>query len=228
MDTLPLLKQHFGYEHFRPLQEEIILHVLARKDALVLMPTGGGKSLCYQLPALAFEGITVVISPLIALMKDQVDALSSNGISAAYINSSLTPVQITNTLQEAREGRIKILYIAPERLAVFGFLDFLARMPINLIAIDEAHCISEWGHDFRPDYRNLKTLRRSFPSIPIIALTATATERVRADIWRNSSSFLLACLFQALTAPILPTQYIQKQIPLTHSCAYSRNTPTNR
>lgn len=182
MNPLPLLKQHFGYENFRPLQEEIISHVLAKKDALILMPTGGGKSLCYQLPALIMEGMSVVVSPLIALMKDQVDALSSNGISAAFINSSLAPDEIKNIVQNVRMGRIKILYVAPERLAVPGFLDFLLQTPISLIAIDEAHCISEWGHDFRPDYRNLRTLRVRFPSVPIIALTATATERVRTDI----------------------------------------------
>lgn len=182
MNPLTLLKQHFGYENFRPLQEEIISHALAKKDALILMPTGGGKSLCYQLPALIMEGMSVVVSPLIALMKDQVDALSSNGISAAFINSSLAPDEIRNIVQNVRMGRIKILYVAPERLAVPGFLDFLLQTPISLIAIDEAHCISEWGHDFRPDYRNLRTLRVRFPSVPIIALTATATERVRTDI----------------------------------------------
>ncbi|MDP3778661.1 MAG: DNA helicase RecQ [bacterium] len=182
MDPLPLLKQYFGYENFRPRQEEIILHTLAGKDALVLMPTGGGKSLCYQLPALALSGLTVVISPLIALMKDQVDALSSNGIPAAFINSSLKANDTSRIIGEIKNGRIKILYVAPERLATPGFLDFLTSIPLSLIAIDEAHCISEWGHDFRPDYRNLRRLRTHFPAIPIIALTATATERVREDI----------------------------------------------
>ena len=182
MDPLPLLKQYFGYENFRPRQEEIILHTITGKDSLVLMPTGGGKSLCYQLPALALSGMTVVISPLIALMKDQVDALSSNGIPAAFLNSSLKTEETSRVITDIKAGRTKILYIAPERLATPGFLDFLTSIPLSLIAIDEAHCISEWGHDFRPDYRNLRKLRTHFPAIPIIALTATATERVRKDI----------------------------------------------
>ena len=177
-----VLKKSFGYESFRPLQEEIIGHVLDRKDSLVLMSTGGGKSLCYQLPALIFGGVTVVVSPLIALMKDQVDALRSNGIAAAYINSTLTASEIARVRAEAQGGTLNILYLAPERLAQPGFLRFLQNLQVNLIAIDEAHCISEWGHEFRPDYRNLKVLRQQFPRVPVIALTATATERVRDDI----------------------------------------------
>src|SRR3989338_4090990 len=176
------LKKHFGYEEFRPLQKEIIERVLLGKDSLVLMPTGGGKSLCFQLPAIMMEGIAIVISPLISLMKDQVDALHTNGITADLINSTLSPVEIVSIMDKAKTGKLKILYIAPERLAVPGFEDFLHTLKISLIAIDEAHCISEWGHDFRPDYRNLKLLRKKFPIIPIIALTATATEKVREDI----------------------------------------------
>lgn len=176
------LKTHFGYDEFRPLQEEIIQTVLQKKDALVLMPTGGGKSLCYQLPALAFDGITLVISPLIALMKDQVDGLVANGIAAAFLNSSLTQMEIGHVQKRAQDGELKILYIAPERLALPDFQLFLHELSVSLIAIDEAHCISEWGHDFRPDYRNLKSLRESFPSVPVIALTATATTEVRDDI----------------------------------------------
>lgn len=182
MNLQSVLKQYFGYEQFRPLQEEIISHVLARKDALVLMPTGAGKSLCYQIPALALEGITLVISPLIALMKDQVDALQANGISAGFLNSTLTGYEIAKILDDVRVGEIKILYVAPERFAVPGFNEFLTSIRLGLIAVDEAHCISEWGHDFRPDYRNLKTLRTRFSRTPIIALTATATPRVRDDI----------------------------------------------
>ena len=177
-----LLKNHFGYESFRPLQQEIITHVLSGHDCFVLMPTGGGKSLCYQLPALIMKGITLVISPLIALMKDQVDALQANGIQAAFINSSLSSEESAAVYRNLRRGGIKILYLAPERLSLFGFRDFLKTLPLGLIAIDEAHCISEWGHDFRPDYRNLKTIRSEFPRVPVIALTATATQRVRLDI----------------------------------------------
>ncbi|MDP1845949.1 MAG: DNA helicase RecQ [Candidatus Moranbacteria bacterium] len=184
---LNLLKNRFGFDRFRPLQEEIISQALLGKDAFVLMPTGGGKSLCYQLPALKMPGMTLVVSPLIALMKDQVDALKANGIPAAFINSTLSPAEIDRTQTEARTGELKILYAAPERLANPGFQNFLSELKISLIAIDEAHCISEWGHDFRPDYRNLKILRNIFPGVPVMALTATATEKVREDIIRQLS-----------------------------------------
>jgi len=177
-----LLKNHFGFDRFLPLQEEIVHHVLARRDALVLMPTGGGKSLCYQLPALVFEGITLVISPLIALMKDQVDGLKANGIAAALINSSLTGHEIADIKTRLRRGEIKILYVAPERLASESFREFLRGLNVSCLAVDEAHCISQWGHDFRPDYLNLKILREDFPTVGMIALTATATLKVRRDI----------------------------------------------
>ena len=177
-----ILKKHFGYEEFRPLQKEIIELILAGRDCMVLMPTGGGKSLCFQLPALMMEGVAVVISPLISLMKDQVDALRANGIEADFINSTLSQNEISDVVDRAKAGKMKILYVAPERLSVFGFENFLRELKISLIAVDEAHCISEWGHDFRPDYRNLKLLRKKFSAIPIIALTATATEKVREDI----------------------------------------------
>lgn len=179
---LTTLKTHFGYDKFLPLQEDIINTVLAGRDAFVLMLTGGGKSLCYQLPALRFKGLTLVISPLIALMKDQVDSLQANGIAAAYLNSALSYEHQQEIQMQANRGEIKILYVAPERLATASFQNFLKHLHISLIAIDEAHCISEWGHDFRPDYRNLRKLREQFPNIPLIALTATATERVREDI----------------------------------------------
>ena len=179
------LKKYFGYETFRPLQKAIIERVLAKGDCVVLMPTGGGTSLCFQLPALMQEGITIVISPLISLMKDQVDALLLGGIKAALINSSLTQIEIEKVIQDAKNGEIKILYIAPERLALRDFETMLHSLPVSLFAIDEAHCISEWGHDFRPDYRNLKMLRKNFPHVPLIALTATATEKVREDIVRQ-------------------------------------------
>jgi len=177
-----LLKQYFGYDDFRPLQEEIVNHVVKGNDCFVLMPTGGGKSLCYQLPALKFKGLTLVISPLIALMKDQVDALRVCGIAAEFINSSLSPKQISEICQRLEKNEIKILYVAPERFASPEFQKFLKRLDISLIAVDEAHCISEWGHDFRPDYRHLNLLKSIFPLTPLIALTATATDKVREDI----------------------------------------------
>ena len=179
---LDLLKQYFGYDHFRPLQEEIISNVLASNDSLVIMPTGGGKSLCYQLPALRLGGITLVVSPLIALMKDQVDGLKANGIKAEFINSTLPYQEMVRIRGEALRGEIKILYVSPERLALDGFQSLLNNLNVSLVAVDEAHCISEWGHDFRPDYRGLGALRRSMPDVPFIALTATATHRVRDDI----------------------------------------------
>ena len=177
-----LLKKHFGYDEFRPLQEEVIDSVLQQRDALVIMPTGGGKSLCYQLPALSLDGLTLVVSPLIALMKDQVDSLRANGIAAEFINSSLTYAEIGRVQRQAQQGELKILYLAPERLTLPDFREFLGTLNVSLVAVDEAHCISEWGHDFRPDYRTLGGLRRGMPSVPFIALTATATERVRTDI----------------------------------------------
>lgn len=155
---------------------------MSQRDAFVLMPTGGGKSLCYQLPALKMPGLTLVISPLISLMKDQVDALQANGIPAAFVNSTLTRAEIAEIQSEARLGNIKILYAAPERLILPEFQLFLKTIKVSLIAIDESHCISEWGHDFRPDYRNLKVLRDIFPEVPAMALTATATPKVREDI----------------------------------------------
>ena len=182
MTELDLLKQHFGYDEFRPLQAEVVASVLERRDTLVLMPTGGGKSLCYQLPALRFDGLTLVVSPLIALMKDQVDTLKANGIAAEFINSSLTYPELNRVRTRVQRNAVKILYVAPERLALSGFRDFLAGLKVSLVAVDEAHCISMWGHEFRPDYRNLVDLRRLLPGVPFIALTATATEQVRRDV----------------------------------------------
>ena len=179
---LEQLKAYFGFDQFLPLQEDIISKVLAKHDSLVLMPTGGGKSLCYQLPAIQFRGLTLVVSPLIALMKDQVDGLKANGVPAGLLNSTLSPDESAEVQDQARRGELKMLYVAPERLTLPGFQRFLRSLEISLIAIDEAHCISEWGHDFRPDYRNLKALREGFPKVPVIALTATATTQVREDI----------------------------------------------
>jgi len=177
-----LLKQYFGYDEFRPLQEEIVNHVVKGNDCFVLMPTGGGKSLCYQLPALKLDGLTLVVSPLIALMKDQVDTLKTCGVNAEFINSSLSPKQIAEIYGRTKCNLVKILYVAPERFASESFRGFLKDLNISLIAVDEAHCISEWGHDFRPDYRHLSLLKELFPATPLIALTATATNKVREDI----------------------------------------------
>jgi len=176
------LQKYFGYTLFRPLQEDIINDVLNGKDTFVLMPTGGGKSLCFQLPALLMDGMTVVVSPLISLMKDQVDSLQANGIEAAYLNSTLSYSEIRDIKASITANRVKILYVAPERLMMSDTLSLLKDANVSLFAIDEAHCISEWGHDFRPEYRKLKTLRTKFPSVPMIALTATATPKVRNDI----------------------------------------------
>jgi ATP-dependent DNA helicase RecQ len=205
------LKRYFGHEEFRPLQQEIIERVLAGKDCLVLMPTGGGKSLCFQLPALMLEGIVIVISPLISLMKDQVDALNKKGISAELINSTLSQVEIVNVMKKVQAGQVKILYIAPERLPVSGFENFLHNLIISLIAIDEAHCISEWGHDFRPDYRNLKFLRNKFPGVPIIALTATATSKVREDIVKQLSLEEPQIFISSFNRPNLSYEVLPKQ-----------------
>ena len=174
------LKENFGFEKFRPNQEEIINCILSGHDTLAIMPTGGGKSICFQLPALIFQGITIVISPLIALMKDQVDSLKANGIDACYINSSQTEEERQFYLERLKSNAIKLVYIAPESLS---FLDNLFNsLTISLIAIDEAHCISAWGHDFRPAYTNLGYLKNRFPSTPILALTATADKATRKDI----------------------------------------------
>lgn len=176
------LQKYFGYTSFRPLQENIIKDILDRKDVFVLMPTGGGKSLCYQLPSIMLKGVTLVVSPLISLMKDQVDTLNQNGVNATFLNSSLTPEEQQLVLNHLKTNRLSLLYVAPERLTQHTFLESLNAIPINFFVIDEAHCISQWGHDFRPEYRQLSLLRREFSSMPIIALTATATLRVRKDI----------------------------------------------
>lgn len=175
-----LLKTHFGYDSFRPNQLEIIQHVLSGKDTLAIMPTGGGKSLCYQLPALAQQGVAIVISPLIALMKDQVDALKGNGVSAAFYNSSQDQQTQQDILESLMAGTLKLLYVAPE--SIWGITNYLEKSIISLIAVDEAHCISSWGHDFRPAYTQLKRLQLEFPGAPIIALTATADKATQEDI----------------------------------------------
>ncbi|NCC70707.1 ATP-dependent DNA helicase RecQ, partial [bacterium] len=180
------LKEYFGYESFRPGQEDIILSILDKEEVLGILPTGAGKSICYQIPALIFDGITIVISPLIALMKDQVDNLNKKNIKSVFLNSSLTPSESKRILQDLKSGIYKILYIAPERLVMKKFQEEMKKIEISMIAIDEAHCISEWGHDFRPSYTRIKDSinnifeGKNFPAI--IALTATATPRVKEDI----------------------------------------------
>lgn len=176
------LKHHFGYQSFRPGQAEVIENMLQGRDSLVLMPTGGGKSICYQLPATLLPGITIVVSPLIALMKDQVDALVRQGIAAAFVNSSLEQSEINQIFQRLASGELKLLYIAPERLTNHYFLQGLASLQLSLFAIDEAHCISQWGHDFRPAYTRMQCIKRQFPHVPVMALTATADVTTRKDI----------------------------------------------
>ncbi|MFT5324957.1 MAG: ATP-dependent DNA helicase RecQ [Planctomycetaceae bacterium] len=182
MELLEALNKHWGYEQFRPNQQEAMTCVLHDQDSVVVLPTGGGKSLCYQAPAVCRGGLAIVISPLISLMKDQVDSLRTSGISAAFINSSQTHEQHRRVANAVRDGSLQLLYIAPERLVQARTIEFLKKANVSFFAIDEAHCISEWGHDFRPEYRSLKMLRKHFPGVGLHAYTATATEQVRADI----------------------------------------------
>jgi len=176
------LKRSFGFNEFRPMQEDIVRSVIDGKDCLVVMPTGSGKSLCYQLPATVLPGVTIVVSPLIALMKDQVEGLVANGISAGYINSSLDDAEAVDVANAVKNGELKMLYVSPEKLMTYSFQQFLSTVTLSLFAIDEAHCISSWGHDFRPEYTQLKRLKERFPHIPIVALTATADKLTRKDI----------------------------------------------
>jgi len=181
-DIRQTLRDTFGFADFRPNQESIIRHILSGRDVFAVMPTGGGKSLCYQLPARCLAGTCVVISPLISLMKDQVDKLRAKGLTAEYLNSSLDGEEQADVLHRVAEGGCDLLYVAPERFAMPGFQRVLSQVTISLFAIDEAHCVSEWGHDFRPDYLQLAAIVSSFPRVPIAAFTATATERVQEQI----------------------------------------------
>src|SRR5215475_6768147 len=200
---LHLLKQSFGFDSFRPLQEEIIRDALSDRDVFALLPTGAGKSLCFQLPALACPGLTVVVSPLISLMKDQVDALTASGVAATCLNSTLRTNEIGARMLGLRDGKYHLLYVAPERLMLPGFLANLREWPVSLIAIDEAHCISEWGHDFRPEYRQLAQLRELFPQTPLMALTATATRRVQTDIIKQLHLRRPSCYVASFNRPNL-------------------------
>ncbi|HET8798880.1 MAG TPA: RecQ family ATP-dependent DNA helicase, partial [Thermoanaerobaculia bacterium] len=179
---LEIIRKHWGYSSLRPLQEEAMLAALSARDSLVVMPTGGGKSLCYQAPALLGEVATVVVSPLISLMKDQVDGLRENGIAAAQFNSAMSFDAIRTAERELIARRLRLLFVSPERIAVPAFRDMLRRAGATTFAIDEAHCISHWGHDFRPEYRQLRLLREEFPEASVHAYTATATPEVRRDI----------------------------------------------
>jgi len=183
-----VLKRTFGYDTFRPLQREVIENVLARRDTLAVMPTGGGKSLCYQIPSILLEGLTVVVSPLISLMKDQVEQLRAFGVPCVFINSSLAPQEYQENMEYVRRGQVKLLYVAPETLLTTRILSLLDSVQVDCLTIDEAHCISEWGHDFRPEYRQLVEVRQRYPQAVCLALTATATSRVRQDI-RNTLTF---------------------------------------
>ncbi|WP_345305747.1 DNA helicase RecQ [Candidatus Villigracilis saccharophilus] len=218
-----ILKSTFGYDTFKPLQREIIANVQARRDTLVIMPTGGGKSLTYQVPALLFDGLTVVVSPLIALMKDQVEQLHALGVSAVFLNSSLSPEEYQQNMDAVKSGRAKLLYVAPETLLTPRIYSLLSSLKLDLLAIDEAHCISEWGHDFRPEYRQLVDVRRKFPSAVCMALTATATPRVRADImsslgFTQSNEFLASFNRENLFIEVLP-----KRDPIAQTLKFLEN-----
>jgi ATP-dependent DNA helicase RecQ len=217
------LKTRFGYDQFRPLQQEIICDALAGRDVFVLMPTGGGKSLCFQLPALMRDGLTIVVSPLISLMKDQVDALQTSGISATYLNSTLDRHEATARWRGLHRGEYRMLYVAPERLMLDTFLERAVNWNIAQFAIDEAHCISEWGHDFRPEYRELKKLRTHFPDVPMMALTATATERVRADIVKQLKLREPRCYVASFNRPNLTYRVDPKTAPYDQLLTFIRS-----
>ncbi len=217
-----LLKRTFGFDSFRPLQREIMEDSLSGRDVFALLPTGGGKSLCYQLPALIRPGLTVVVSPLIALMKDQVDAMEVTGIPATLLNSSLDPEESDRRLDQLEQGAYRLLYVAPERLMLPGCLGAVRRWNVSLIAVDEAHCISEWGHDFRPEYRRLAELRDILPQTPILALTATATERVRDDILRQLRLNHPAVYVAGFNRPNLTYRVVAKHQPYEQVRDYVR------
>ncbi len=215
-DLHALLRRHWGYSKFRPKQESIVNAILSGRDAAIVMPTGGGKSLCYQLPAVAMQRTCVVISPLIALMQDQAANLREMGIEAAFLNSALEFSQVRETMQRAERGGYQLLYLSPERIVREDTLRWLQRVPVGFFAIDEAHCISEWGHEFRPEYRQLSLLRERFPDIPIAAFTASATRVVRHDILAQLHLEHPACVVMSFHRPNL--RYI------VHECSEKGST----
>ncbi len=220
-----LLRRHFGFSSFRPLQEDIIRDALDGHDVFALLPTGGGKSLCFQMPAMARPGLTLVVSPLIALMKDQVDALQAGGIAATFLNSSLGAGESRARLRGLHNGEYRLLYAAPERLMLPGFLADLQRWKVTLLAVDEAHCISEWGHDFRPEYRKLAELRESLPPTPLMALTATATERVREDIVTQLKLRDPRCYVASFNRPNLNYRVLAKSNAFDQVLEFIRQRP---
>jgi ATP-dependent DNA helicase RecQ len=219
------LKNVFGYDSFRPLQQEIVDATLEGRDVLALLPTGGGKSLCYQLPALLRPGLTVVVSPLIALMKDQVDAMTATGVAATFLNSTLDEHESRTRLRELYEGKWRLLYLAPERLFAGTFAQRLMEWNLAAVAVDEAHCISEWGHDFRPEYRRLAELRRMLPDVPFLALTATATERVRTDILEQLRLREPATFIGSFNRANLVYRVVDKEKPSAQVLAFVRERP---
>jgi ATP-dependent DNA helicase RecQ len=227
MELASTLKTHFGYDQFRPLQHEIISDALAGRDVFVLMPTGGGKSLCFQLPALIRKGLTIVVSPLISLMKDQVDTLQTSGIAATYLNSTVDRKDAVARWRGLHRGEYRMLYVAPERLMLDAFLERAVNWNIAQFAIDEAHCISEWGHDFRPEYRELKKLRTHFPDVPVMALTATATERVRGDIIRQLKLREPRCYVASFNRPNLTYRVVPKTAPYEQLLEFIRSRPND-
>jgi ATP-dependent DNA helicase RecQ len=215
-----ILNEVFGFKTFRPPQQEIVEKVVAGEDAFVLMPTGGGKSLCYQIPALCLPGTALVVSPLISLMKDQVDALRENGIAAACYNSALGEAEARRVLAELHAGSLKLLYVAPERLLSDGFLERIKSLDISLFAIDEAHCVSQWGHDFRPEYAQLGMLREIFPAIPVIALTATADAQTRADIMARLGLAGAPCYIAGFDRPNIRYSVVEKKKPFNQLTSF--------
>lgn len=224
-NLLALLKKTFGYTSFRPLQEEIITDILEGNDVFALLPTGGGKSLCFQMPALARDGLTIVVSPLIALMKDQVEGLQATGVAATFLNSTLSAEESKARFRGLYRGEYKLLYIAPERLMLPGFPERLPELNVKQVAIDEAHCISEWGHDFRPEYRQLAELRPHLPGIPFMALTATATQRVREDIVRLLALKDPQCYVASFNRPNLTYRILPKEKPSEQVVRWVKERP---